>query len=96
MLSCSKTGLGLVQNSWMTSMKGFDPIQMLTTVYFVYMLVCGECTGTVAAIASSKWMLYTGGSEERFPDMIVKHFGCTVVHMKVLYKCLIHSYCFCQ
>jgi len=29
--------------------------------------------------------------EERFPDMIVKHFGCTVVHIKALYKCLIHS-----
>jgi len=30
--------------------------------------------------------------EERSPDMIVKCFGCTAVHMKALYKCLIHSF----
>jgi len=30
--------------------------------------------------------------EERTPDMIVKHFGCTEVHMKALYKCLIYSF----
>jgi len=30
--------------------------------------------------------------EEIFPDMIVKRFGSTVVYMKALYKCLIHSF----
>jgi len=29
--------------------------------------------------------------EERFTDIIVKLFKCTVVNMKALYKCLIHS-----
>ncbi len=24
--------------------------------------------------------------------MIVKRFGCTVIHIKALYKCIIHSY----
>ncbi len=24
--------------------------------------------------------------------MIVKHFGCTAIHNKALYKCLIHSF----
>ncbi len=24
--------------------------------------------------------------------MIVKHFGCTVIHNKALYKCIIHSF----
>ncbi len=25
--------------------------------------------------------------------MIVKRFGCTAIHNKVLYKCIIHSFC---
>ncbi len=24
--------------------------------------------------------------------MIVKHFGCTAIHKKALYKCIIHSF----
>jgi len=78
-------------------MKGFDPIQMLTTVYFVYMLVCGERTGAVVLWLPS---YHLSGCctlvVVRRDSLIVKPFGCTVVHMKVLYKCLIHSYCFCQ
>jgi len=27
--------------------------------------------------------------EERYPDMIINHFECTVVHMKVLYASFI-------
>ncbi len=46
----------------------------------------------VAAIASSKWMLHTVVFEERPPHMIVKCFGCTTIHNKALYKCIIHSY----
>ncbi len=31
------------------------------------------------------------------PPMIVKCFGCTAIHNKVLYKCIIHSFAFgCQ
>ncbi len=30
--------------------------------------------------------------EERPPSCTVKHFGCTALHNKVLYKCLIHSF----
>ncbi len=30
-------------------------------------------------------------NEERPPHMIVKRFGCTTIHNKALYKCLIHS-----
>ncbi len=30
--------------------------------------------------------------EERPPHMIVKRFGCTTIHNKALYKCLIHSF----
>ncbi len=26
------------------------------------------------------------------PHMIVKHFGCTTIHNKALYKCIIHSF----
>ncbi len=26
------------------------------------------------------------------PHMIVKHFGCTAIHNKALYKCIIHSF----
>ncbi len=36
----------------------------------------------VAAAASSKWMLH----------MIVKRFGCTTIHNKVLYECILHSF----
>ncbi len=28
------------------------------------------------------------------PHMIVKHFGCTAIHNKALYKCIIHSFIF--
>ncbi len=48
----------------------------------------------VAAVASSKWMLHTGGGWGKTPHMIVKRFGCTTIH-KVLYKSInsfIHSY----
>jgi len=31
--SCPKTRTGIVQNSCITLMKGFDPLQMLTTVF---------------------------------------------------------------
>ncbi len=30
--------------------------------------------------------------EERPPHMILKRFGCTTIHNKVLYKCFIHSF----
>ncbi len=30
--------------------------------------------------------------EEKRPHMIVKRFGCTAIHNKVLYKCLFHSF----
>ncbi len=29
------------------------------------------------------------------PHMIVKRFGCTTIHNKVLYKCIIHSFIVC-
>ncbi len=45
----------------------------------------------VAAVTSSKWMLHTGGGWGETPPMIVKHFGCTTIHNKALYKCIIHS-----
>ncbi len=49
----------------------------------------------VAAITSSKWMLHTGGGwGETPPHMIVKCFGCTTIHNKALYKCIIHSFSF--
>ncbi len=44
----------------------------------------------VAAAASSKWMLHTGGGWGE-NHMIIKRFGCTAIHNKVLYKCIIHS-----
>ncbi len=47
---------------------------------------------TVAAVASSKWMLLTGGGQGDPPHMIVKHFGCTAINIKALYKCIIHSF----
>ncbi len=49
----------------------------------------------VAAVASSKWMLHTGGGWGETPPpphMIVKRFGCTTIHNKALYKCIIHSF----
>ncbi len=52
----------------------------------------------VAAVASSKWKLHTGGGWGETPPppphMIVKRFGCTAIHIKALYKkCIIyHSY----
>ncbi len=41
-----------------------------------------------------KWMLHTGGGwgETPPPHMIVKRFGCTTIHNKALYKCLISSF----
>ncbi len=42
-----------------------------------------------------KWMLHTGGGWGETPPpthMIVKRFGCTTIHNKALYKCLIHSF----
>ncbi len=36
----------------------------------------------VAAVASSKWMLHTGGGWGETPHMIVKRFGCTTIHKK--------------
>ncbi len=50
------------------------------------------CRCPEAAVASSKWMLHTGGGwgETPPPHMIVKRFGCTTIH-KALYKCIIHS-----
>ncbi len=30
--------------------------------------------------------------EERHPHIIVKRFGCTAIHNKALYKCIIHSF----
>ncbi len=44
----------------------------------------------VAAVASSKWMLHTGGGWGENPHMIVKRFGCMAIHNKALYKCIIH------
>ncbi len=51
--------------------------------------VAGDRTGalSVAAVASSRWMLHTGGGWGEIPHMIVKRFGCTIKH----YKCIIHS-----
>ncbi len=50
----------------------------------------------VAAIASSKWMLHTGGGWGETPPppphMIVKRTGCTEIHNKSQYKCIIHSF----
>ena len=58
-------------------------------------LVCGERTGAVVLWLPSH---HPSGCctlvvvEERSPDMIVKRFGCTVVHMKAPYKCPILFY----
>ncbi len=58
----------------------------------------------VAAVASSKRMLHTSGGWGEPPPphthththththMIVKRFGCTAIHNKALYKCIIHSF----
>ncbi len=47
----------------------------------------------VAAFASSKWMLHTGGGwGETTTRMILKCFGCTTKHKKALYKYIIHSF----
>ncbi len=46
----------------------------------------------VAAVASSKWMLHTDGGWGETPHMIVKRFGCTTIHNKPLYTCIIHSF----
>ncbi len=46
----------------------------------------------VAAVASSKWMLHTGGGWGETPYIIVKRFGCIAMHNKALYKCFIHSF----
>ncbi len=56
------------------------------------------CRCPVAAVASSKWMLHTGGGwgETRLYNIrlyftIVKRFRCTSIHNKALYKSIIHS-----
>ncbi len=56
----------------------------------------GRCP--VAAVASSKWMLHTGDvwGETPPPPMNVKRFGCTAIHNKALYKCIIHSFIQCN
>ncbi len=46
----------------------------------------------VAAVASSKWMLHTGGGWGEPPHMTVKLFGCTTILNKMLYKWIIHSF----
>ncbi len=45
----------------------------------------------VAAVASSKCCTLVV-VEKRPPHMIVKRFGCTTIHKKALYKCIIHSF----
>ncbi len=56
---------------------------------------CGERTGAVVLWLPSH---HPSGCytlvvvEEQSSDMIVMCFGCTVVHMKALYKCLMHSF----
>ncbi len=37
-------------------------------------------------------MLHTGGGWGETPYMIVKCFGCTAIHNKALYKCIIHNH----
>ncbi len=46
----------------------------------------------VVVVASSKWMLHTGGGWGETPHMIVKRFGCTAIHNKVLYECTIQIF----
>ncbi len=47
----------------------------------------------VAAVASSKWMLHTGGGWGETPHMIVKRFGCTAIHKKrYINASFIHSF----
>ncbi len=48
----------------------------------------------MTAVASSKWMLHWWWLRRDTPPphMIVKHYGCTAIHNKALYKCIIHSF----
>ncbi len=48
----------------------------------------------VAAVASSKWMLHTGGGWGVTPHMIVKCFGCMAIHNKryIMHHSFIHSF----
>ncbi len=51
------------------------------------------CRCPVAAVASSKWMLHTGGGWGETPHMIVKRFGCTTIHKKrYINASFIHSF----
>ncbi len=68
---------------------------------FVALLVCGEHTSIVVLWQpshhpTSKWMLHTGSGwgETPPPHMIVKRFGfgCTTIHNKVQYKCILNSF----
>ncbi len=37
-------------------------------------------------------VLHTDGGWGETPHIIVKRFGCTTIHNKALYKCIIHSF----
>ncbi len=65
-------------------------LSLLSTCSWCVVSALARCP--VAAVASSKWMLHTGGGWGETPLMIVKRFGCTAIHNKVLYKCIIHSF----
>ncbi len=59
---------------------------------------CSWCV--VSALASlscgSRRMLQRRKTPPPPPPMIVKCFGCTTIHNKALYKCIIHSFIHCK
>ncbi len=63
---------------------------MVTVMYRRVMLLTSQHVIYFHVVMS--FLTHSGVVEERPPHMIVKHFGCTAIHNKALYKCIIHSF----
>jgi len=68
--SCPKTRTGIVQNSCITLMKGFDPLQMLTTVVVKGILhVFLEIGSFYNSPELNSWVLLFSNPFRRFSDI---------------------------
>ncbi len=71
---------------------------------FISHVLCGWCVVSALALlscgsrhiiqvdAAHWWWLCRDPPHPTPPHMIVKRFGCTTIHNKALYKCIIHSF----